>query len=68
MFARAAGRVARCSTGVAVLQGTCHPPLAANTVKTPRHWKETDQVCLLSRVAVAHLPGIDKTTAASPRT
>jgi len=42
MFSRAAGRVVRLSSGVAVLQGTCHPPLAAHTRLTPRHWKEAD--------------------------
>ena len=51
MFSRAAGRVVRLSSGVAVLQGTCHPPLAAHTRLTPRHWKEADdQVGLGFRV------------------
>jgi pimeloyl-ACP methyl ester carboxylesterase len=43
MFARAAGRVARCSSGVSVLQGTCHPPLAAGTPqRSPRRWRDSD--------------------------
>ena len=58
MFARAAGRLSRCGTGLAVLQGTCHPPLAAHTARTPRHWQEADGTGQAEESPASHRAGL----------